>query len=146
MKKNEFNKASISRLETCSESIVKVVKEAAKCTPIGFDIVSGAMSIDELRLLYKKRKVSINPDAYIEAELKTKVKYKKELYAKVPALLEKKKDKSRGISINCPGGSVDQLNHAVGHILGTANRVLEGETLVFRGIVDKTANFELISE
>jgi hypothetical protein len=146
MKKNEFNKASISRLETCYESIVKVVKEAAKCTPIGFDIVSGAMSIDELRMLYKKRKVSINPDAYIEAELKTKVKYKKELYAKVPALLEKKKDKSRGISINCPGGSDEQLCMVVGNILGTANRVLKDECLLLTGITNKAANFELISK
>jgi hypothetical protein len=99
-----------------------------------------------LRQLFKKRKSSVNPDKFVEKVLQTKVKYKKELYAKIPSLLEKKKDKSRGISINCPGGSNDQLCMVVGNILGTANRVLKDECLLFKGIVDKTASFELISE
>ena len=146
MKKIEFNKVSEARLETCSESVVKVVKEAAECSPVEFDIVSGAITIDELRQLFKKKKSPYNPDKYVDAVLATKTRYKKELYAKVPNLLEKKKDKSRGFSINCPGGNNDTLCMAVGHILGTANRVLEEGCLVFKGIVDKSASFELISE
>lgn len=146
MKKIEFNKTSVARLETCSESIVNVINEAAENSPVNFDIVSGAITIGELKQLFKKRKSSVNPDTFIDAVLATKTRYKKELYAKVPNLLEKKKDKSRGISINCPGGSNDQLNMVIGNILGTANRVLKEERLVLRGIVDRTASFELISE
>lgn len=146
MNKVELNKASVARLGTCSESIVKVIEEAAGCSPVNFDVVSGAITIDELRQLYKRKKSQVNPDAFIESQLKTKTKYKKELYSKVPALLEKKKDKSRGVSINCPGGDNDKLYMAVGHILGTANRVLKKERLVLRGAIDMTANFELISE
>ena len=144
--KNELSKASVARLGTCSESIVKVIKDVVKNSPINLDVVVGAITADELKGMYKRKLTPYNPDNFIEKNLKTKIKYKKELYAKVPNLIEKKADKASAFSINCPGGNNDKLNMVIGLILGTANRMLKKETLVFKGIVREMASFELISK
>ena len=146
MKKIELTKAGSARLNTCNESIVKVVEEAASCSPVNFDVVMGAITVDELKSLNKKRLFSVNPDKFIEKKLKTKVKYSKTLFSLVPNLIEKKSDKADGFYINCPHGGVDGLNRTIGLILGTANRVLKKESLVLLGVRGGMAGFELIKD
>jgi len=129
--KNTFKlgKASKARLKSCNESICKVVEEAISSTPIDFGVSKGATTVDDLKKLFARRKTVINPNNFISEVLKTKTKYKKELYNKVPGLVVKKSDKANAVEVFCASSNIEDIMKVVGHILGTANRVLENETL-----------------
>lgn len=135
---------NIKILKTCEDSIVKVMEEAVGTSPVSLEVVSGAITVDELKQLFKKRQTTINPDKFVEKVVKGKTKYKKELYNRVPNLVEKAKDKSKSVQLIVPGGSVNNTYMAVGHILGTANRILEDEKLVFKGMQGNFFTFELV--
>jgi hypothetical protein len=135
---------NLNILKTCNDSIVKVIEEAVETSPVSIEVVSGAITVEELKRLFKKRLSVTNPEKFVDKIVKGKVKYKKELYNRVPNLVEKSKDKSKSVQLIAPGGSINNTYMAVGHILGTANRILEDEELVFKGMQGNFFTLELV--
>lgn len=146
--KSKLSKSSSRRLDTCNEDIVLVIEESIKCTPVDFGVARGSITVDQLKNMFRNKQTKVNPANFIEKELKTKTKYKKELYSKVKCLVDKKSDKSDSVALFCSKNNNDAYHMIIGNVLATANRLKASKKISsdiqFVGITHGMIEFEII--